>query len=209
MGAPPSIYDIPSGEGLQPTSGWYNSIAPEVRQGMWEPWNDASNQMMANMSGIGQLGSPGAGMSGAALNAQGSLYADAGQQVGMQAWNMMQPGQQAMWQANLGRNTDQYNTSLIPWQQNYSSGLQDYQQANQLMGVHSSGGPTGIISQQGNPWAGALSGGLQGGLAAYSMFGGQNQQPAAPPAYTPFQTGTPNYMPNAVDQWQYSSPARY
>jgi hypothetical protein len=101
MGAPPSIYDIPSGQGLQPTSGWYDSIAPEVRQGLWEPWNDAANQMQMNMGGRGQLGSPGAGYSGAAGTGLGQLYADAGQQVGMQAWNMMQPGQQAMWQANL------------------------------------------------------------------------------------------------------------
>ena len=180
MGAPPDIYNVPSGDGLMPTKGWYDSISPEVKQGLWEPWNDASNQMMQNMSGVGQFGSPGGGMSGAALNAQGSLYADAGQQVGQQAWNMMAPGQQAMWQANLGRNVDQYNTSLQPWQNNYQSGMQDWNITQSQMQNMSAGTPTGIVSQQGNPWAGAASGAAMGGLAAYNMFGGQQQQPQMP-----------------------------
>jgi hypothetical protein len=176
MGTPPNIYDVPSGQGLMPTKGWYDSISPEVKQGLWEPWNDASDQMMANMSGVGQFGSPVGGMSGAALNAQGSLYADAGEQVGMQAWNMMAPGQQALWQANLGRNVAGYNTSLIPWQNNYQAGMQDWTITQNQMQNMSAGTPTGIVSQQGNPWAGAASGAAMGGLAAYNMFGGQQPQ---------------------------------
>ena len=205
MGAPPSIYDIPDSTGLTPTKGWYDSIAPEVKQGLWEPWNDASNQMMQNMSGVGQFGTPGAGMSGAALNAQGSLYADAGQQVGQQAWNMMAPGQSQLFNANLGRNAAQYETSLQPWQNNYQSSMQDWGIGQQQMGNMAAGQPTGIISQQGNPYAGAASGALTGAIAGYQMASPymNQQQPyqmpmSVPPnnalsGYGMYGGGTPGY----------------
>jgi hypothetical protein len=203
MGAPPSIYDIPDATGLTPTKGWYDSMAPDVKQGLWEPWNDAANQLQMNMGAQGQLGTPGAGYSGAAGTGLGRLYADAGQQVGMQAWNMMAPGQSQLFGANLGRNVDQYNTSLVPWQQNYQSGQQDYQQAGQLMGNFATGGPTGIVSQQGNPWAGAASGALTGAMAGYQMSGGYQPGPSTPP-YVPYPQGQPNRTGSPVDQWQYN-----
>jgi hypothetical protein len=203
MGAPPSIYDMPDATGLTPTKGWYDSIAPDVKQGLWEPWNDAANQLQMNMGAQGQLGTPGAGYSGAAGTGLGRLYADAGQQVGMQAWNMMAPGQSQLFGANLGRNVDQYNTSLVPWQQNYQSGQQDYQQAGQLMGNFATGGPTGIVSQQGNPWAGAASGALTGAFAGYGMTGGYQPGPSTPP-YVPYPQGQPNRTGSPVDQWQYN-----
>lgn len=208
LGAPPPLYDIPDATGLTPTSGWYNSIAPEVKQGLWEPWNDAANQLQANLGVQGQVGSPLGGYSGAAGTGLGQLYADAGQQVGMQAWNMMQPGQQALWNANLGRNVTGYNTSLVPWQQNYQSSLQDWNVTQNLLSSMAAGQPTGIVSQQGNPWAGALSGAAFGGLTANSIFGNNNYGGGGGNnfmnPYTPFQTGTPNYTGSPVDQWQYA-----
>jgi len=177
MGAPPPIYDVPSGEGLMPTSGWYNSIAPEVRQGLWEPWNEAANQLQMNMGSRGQLGSSRGGYSGAAGTALGKLYADAGQQVGTQAWNMMAPGQQALWQANLGQNVAEYNTSLMPYQNNFQANMSAWQQPFQQVGGLLTGSyPTGVYSQNQSPLAGAASGAMMGGLAAYNMFGNQNQQ---------------------------------
>lgn len=214
MGAPPSLYDVPSGQNLMPTQGWYDNISQEVKQGLWEPWNDAANQLQMNMGVQGQLGSPRGGYSGAAGTGLGQLYADAGQQVGMQAWNMTQPGNQAMWQANLGRNVAGYNANMGQYQQNYNTELEAWRYPFQtLPNVAMGNQATGLVSQQGNPWAGAIAGGMQGGLAAYSMFGGQNQTQSPFGSYSPYQTGTPNigmgnYMPRSVDQWQYS-PAMY
>lgn len=205
MGAPPSPYDIPSGQNLMPTQGWYDNISSEVKQGLWEPWNDAANQLQMNMGQQGQLGSPRGGYSGAAGTALGQMYADAGKNVGMQAWNMTQPGNQAMWQANLGRNQAGYQADMGQYQQNYNTELEAWRKPfdiipNIAMGTQ----PTGLVNQQGNPWAGAIAGGMQGGLAAYSMFGGGQGQSAgfgSQGTQTPFmpnnyyQQMTPNYVP--------------
>jgi hypothetical protein len=207
MGAPPSVYDVPSGAGLMPTSQWYNNIAPEVRQGLWEPWNDAANQMQSVMGIQGQLGSPRSGIrSGAAQTALGELYSDAGQKVGMQAWNMMQPGQQALWQANLGRNIADYDGRMGQYRQNYGTELEAWRMPFNILpqaGLGAAG--SGYIEQRGNPWAGGLSGAMMGGLGAYNMFGGGGNNYSAPSnPYLPFQAGTPNIGGRpAVDQWQY------
>jgi hypothetical protein len=209
MGAPPSIYDMPDATGLTPTKGWYDSISPEVKQGLWEPWNDAANQLQMNMGVQGQLGSPVGGYSGAAGTGLGKLYADAGQQVGMQAWNMMAPGQSQLFGANLGRNIAQYDTSLQPWQQNYQSGLQDYQQAGGLMANFATGGPTGIINQQGNMAAGAASGAMTGALAGYGMYQGAQGQPnfTSSNPYNVGQYGYGGYSGNPYNVGQYGTTA--
>jgi len=205
MGAPPSLYNVPRSDGLMPTQGWYDNLSSEVKQGLWEPWNDAANQLQMNMGVQGQLGSPRAGYSGAAGTGLGQLYADAGQQVGMQAWQMTQPGQQAMWQANLGRNIAGYEADMNQYQNNYQRQVEAWQYPFGILpGAASGSYPTGVITQNGNPWAGAM-GGAATGLMAYNMFGGNNQGTSAP--YTPFQTGNANYTGRPVDQWQYSGGA--
>jgi hypothetical protein len=194
MGAPPSIYDVPGGQNLMPTQGWYDNISQEVKQGLWEPWNDAANQLQMNMNVQGQLGSPRGGYSGAAGTGLGKLYADAGQQVGMQAWNMMQPGNQALWQANLGRNIADYQANMGQYQQNYNTELEAWRMPyNILPSAGLGAAQSGYITQSGNPWAGAASGALMGGLASYNMFGGgnQNQGFTIPPymSSNPYNTG--------------------
>ena len=175
---------------MMPTKGWYDNMSPEIKQGMWEPWNDAANQLQMNMGGQGQLGTPGAGYSGAAGTGLGQLYADAGQQVGMQAWNMMQPGQQAMWQANLGRNVQEYQTSLQPWQQNHQSEMEAWRMPYSMApGLMTGSYPTGLVTQSGNPWAGAGAGAMMGGLAAYNMFGGQQQPSGSGYSSNPYNIG--------------------
>jgi hypothetical protein len=54
-------------------------------------------QMLNTMAGEGQLGSPRAGYSGSAQGALGKLYGQAGKEVGLQAWNMINPNQMEAW----------------------------------------------------------------------------------------------------------------
>jgi hypothetical protein len=60
--------------------------------GLNAPWNDARNQMFESLGQAGSLGSAGAGMSGAAGAALGEFESNRANQMGLQAWNMMQPG---------------------------------------------------------------------------------------------------------------------
>jgi len=114
QGNMPGLYDLPSP--VLPNTDWYNNLAPEVRQSLWEPAQEAGQQMMEVMGAKGQLGSAGSPMSGSAATGMGKLFADYGQGIGMQAWNMTQPGLMADYQAQLGRNITGYNTSLMPYQ---------------------------------------------------------------------------------------------
>jgi hypothetical protein len=71
---------------------WWDSIASPVMAGLNAPWNDARNQMFESLGQAGSLGSAGAGMSGAAGAALGEFESNRANQMGLQAWNMMQPG---------------------------------------------------------------------------------------------------------------------
>lgn len=124
-------YNVPGA--VTPSAGWFEGMSPDVKAGMWEPYKEAGNQMLEVMGARGQGGSPRGGYSGAAGTAMGELFADAGSQVGLDAWQMQQPGlmaefgarlgqnrdvwgqnagnQMAQWQANLGQNRDVWNRS--------------------------------------------------------------------------------------------------
>ena len=83
---------------------------------------------------------------------------------------------------------------------------------NTLPSVSMGNQPTGMVTQNGNPWAGALSGGMQGGLAAYSMFGGgQGQaQPTNFGSGNPYNTGIyggGGYSGNPYNVGQYGTTA--
>jgi hypothetical protein len=168
---------------------------------MWEPWNEAANQMQMNMGMQGQLGSPRGRYSGAAQTALGQLYADAGQQVGMQAWNMIQPGEQAMYNAELARNMTAYQSSLIPWQQNYQRQVEAWQYPFGITpGMVTGNYPSGIVTQQGNPWAGAAAGGMQGAMMGANWFN-QNVQPTQN-SLSRFRSGMA--LQGRQDQWAYN-----
>lgn len=139
-----SLYDQPSAP--MPTAGWYNSIAPEVMQGLWEPYNDAAGQMAETLNMQGSLGSGGR-YTGNAMGNFGDFYSKAGTQIGTQAWNMMSPG-------------------MI---QNYNAQMAELTAPYQLLGMTPSLMPTGIVQNQpntgGNVAMGAASGALAGSAA--------------------------------------------
>ena len=84
-----------------PTGDWYSSIAPEVMQGLEAPYDRARSQMFEQLGSMGQMGSPGA-LSGAAGAALGKFEAGKADQLGLQAWNMMQPGLES-YRQDIGR----------------------------------------------------------------------------------------------------------
>lgn len=75
---------------LMPNAGWFSGLSPEIKQGLWEPYNEAALNMINTMGGQGLLSARG-GYSGQAQSALGELYSKAGTNVGLNAWNMMSP----------------------------------------------------------------------------------------------------------------------
>ena len=158
-------YDVPSTQGLMPTSGWFDSISPDVMQGVWEPYNQASQQMAEQMGAGGMGGSARGGWSGAAGAGLGKFWEQAGRNVGQQAWGMMQPGMAAGWNADLARNQNQAQMQYGALQAPYSA-----------VGMTGQGLPNMIATQQpqGFSGAGAMGGALVGnelGLGGWGQAG--------------------------------------
>lgn len=182
------MYNIPSVESMMPTQSWYNSLSPEVMKGVWAPYEQASKGMLEQLGGIGQLGSPRGGASGAAGAALGQFSADAANKVGMQAWQMSQPAMQAGWGAQLAQAQQGYGNRLTEAQTNYNNQLnqqnRNYATAmqawglpfgltGQISGTYGQGITTQPSSPFGSMFGGMLSGGLMGGMVGNSMgYGG-------------------------------------
>ena len=141
-----SLFEAP--QAPMPTSGWYNNIAPEVMQGLWEPYNDAAGQMAEMLNMQGSLGSGGQ-YTGNAMGNFGDFYSKAGTQIGTQAWNLMSPGMN----------------------QNYNVELQQKMMPYQLMGMAPSLMPTGVVQNQPNTGANAMTGAMGGAMAGASVGG--------------------------------------
>jgi len=95
-------WDIPSTQSMMPQQGWYEGLDSNIKQGIMEPYKDASQQLTESLGY--SAGSARGGASGTLGASQGEFWADAGTQMGQQAWNMVNPAQQMGWQAELGRN---------------------------------------------------------------------------------------------------------
>ena len=121
---------------LSPQGNWMGNLDPNIQAGLWEPYNQGAQQLIETMGG--GAGSAGAGFSGATGGALADYYGDASKNVGLQAWNMMQPSLQAqygvgqqqfdtasqLWGANLGQ-------QQLARQSAYDVGQQQLAQANQ------------------------------------------------------------------------------
>ena len=171
----PQMYDLPSP--VVPTTDWYNNIAPEVRQSLWEPAIEGGNQMMEVLGAKGMMGGPSTPASGSGATAMGKLFSDYSQGIGGQAWNMISPGLMADYNAQLGRNITGYQTSLMPFQT--AAGLLPSSYATPIVNSGSSG-LMSSFSQMMAPWAmsylpwgnfGGMFGG--GGSSFGSTIGGQ------------------------------------
>ena len=80
-----------------PTEGWYAGLDPNIRAGIEEPYVRAMDLMRNQLGGIGMLGSPTAGISGAAADVFAQYAQKAAPTMAQTGWNMMMgPYQAAM-----------------------------------------------------------------------------------------------------------------
>jgi hypothetical protein len=185
-------YNVPSTSGIMPTKDWFGSLAPEVKQGVWAPYEDAANQLGERMGSQGMLGNARGGYSGAAGSAFGEFYSDAGKDYGTQLWNMSAPGAMAGWQGQLGQNqymaglqnqqnmlgynnlvqerTMDYNNQMNQANQNYQGQMNAWALPWGLTGMMPSTFSQGITTQPQNNMMGAL-GGAGAGAATGAMVG--------------------------------------
>jgi hypothetical protein len=172
-------YQIPNVNSMMPTQDWWNSLSPDVMQGIWAPYQQASKGMLEQLGGMGQLGSARGGATGAAGAALGQFGADAANKVGLQAWQMSQPAMQAGWNAQLAQNQQGYGNQLTEANTNYQNQIsqqnKDYATAmqawglpfgltGQIGGTYSQGITTQPSSGMGGMFGGMLTGGLAGGM---------------------------------------------
>lgn len=80
-----------------PTQSWFENLSPDVKQGVWAPYEEAGQNMLSGLIGGGMAGSARGGMSRNATNLLGDYYAKAGTNYGQQLWNMSYPGMQQAW----------------------------------------------------------------------------------------------------------------
>lgn len=197
----PQMYDLPNQVG--PTTDWYNNIAPEVRQSLWEPAQEGGQQMMEAMGAKGQIGSAGSPISGSAQTGMGKLFSDYSQGIGGQAWNMMQPGMMADYNAQLGRNIQGYNTSMMPFET--ARGMLPGTYSSPVVTPGSQGFLGPLLQGLG---AAADPGGLYGGVGESigSYFGGQNQTPTLGQGGGQYQ-GYGGYSSGSADPMSYGQGA--
>lgn len=127
------MYDIPQAQ--QPTSQWWEGVSPDVKQGLWQPYKEAGQQLSEVMGGQGQWGSERGGPSGAAGAAMGEIAAQGARNVPMQAWEMGQQGRQNMWGAQLGANQQGYQNQLQESMADFGRYGTDYQNQMQRWGM--------------------------------------------------------------------------
>jgi len=153
-----------------PSAEWYQGIAPEVKAGLWAPYQEAGQQLMETLGGQGQLGSQRGGYSGATGVALGTLAQKAGQNVGMQAWQMTAPQmmdyRNQLYQSSMQERGDVMQAQQAPWTMfpAYLGGMGQlpmYQQQNYMNPYAAAGaGAAGGYAMGG--WPGALAGGMYG-----------------------------------------------
>lgn len=172
-------YNIPSVNSMMPSTDWYNSISPEVKAGVWAPYEEGGNMLQEKLGSIGGLGNQRGGVSGEAAAGLGKYYSNATTQAANQLWGMSQPAMQAGWNAQLAQNQGTYNLGLTEAQTNYTNQLnqqqQDYGMSQTAWGLpwaltgmmpstYSQGITTQPSSGTGGMFSGMLTGGLMGGM---------------------------------------------
>ncbi len=165
------MYDIPSPATAMPTADWWGSLAPQVKAGLYAPYAEAGEGLMAAMGGRGQLGSARGGFSGAAGAAMGELASNAARDVGLNAWRMTSPMAMAGWQADLNRNIGAYGVGQQERLADYNTAMNVWNRPMSTMGMMGMGMPQGMVQPGGPGMGGLFSGGLMGGLAGGSIFG--------------------------------------
>jgi len=119
------MYSIPQAQ--QPTQDWWNNVSGDVKQGLWAPYKEAGAQLSEMMGGQGQWGSMRGGPSGAAGAAMGKIASEGARQVPLQAWQMGQEGRMSEWNAQLGREQQDYGNRLREATADFGRYGMDYQ----------------------------------------------------------------------------------
>ena len=180
-------YNIPSPDMAMPTQNWWNSLSPQVMSGLEAPWLSARDKLVEDFSARGMVGSPRGGYSGAAGAAMGELAGNAAQNIGMQAWQMSQPAMQRTWDEVLardkagynlevGRMTDDYETSREMWRQNIAANRMPFEMMPGMLGgtygepVITPAAPSSKDRAM-NMWQSSSAGSLQGSMAGYQSGG--------------------------------------
>ena len=120
------MYDIPSTQSIMPTQDWWGGISPEVKEGLWAPWNESAQQMMEIMGAEGTLGSARGGYAGTGERALGELYSRAGKDVGMQAWKMTAPGAMMGWGEELAQAKTPYQLTVGQKERDYANQMRQW-----------------------------------------------------------------------------------
>lgn len=125
------LWDVPDTPGVSampgissapmPTQGWFSGLDENIKAGMMEPYQEASQQLMEQMGAAGMGGSARGGISGNAAAGLGRFWEDAATGMGQQAWGMINPNAMAQWQM---QNTMQ----MEPWRMENQNAMQAWAQ---------------------------------------------------------------------------------
>jgi hypothetical protein len=168
---------IPTSQ-LMPSTSWYDSMSPEVKAGVWAPYQEGAQGLQEQLGSIGGLGNQRGGVSGSGAAGLGQYYAKSVPQAAMSLWNMSQPGLQAGYNAQLTEAGTNYQNQLNQQQQDYGMQKTAWGLPWALTGMMPSTYSQGITTQpssgMGGMFGGALTGGLAGGMIGQqtSMGGG-------------------------------------
>jgi hypothetical protein len=176
LGAPaaptaPSMSGVLSGistSQLMPSKSWYDSMSPEVKAGVWAPYQEGASKLQEQLGSIGGLGNQRGGVSGSGAAGLGQYWADASPQAALSMWNMSQPGMQAGYNAQLTEANTNYQNQLNQQTRDYETQRQAWQLpfglTQQMPGTYSQGITTQPSSGVGGAFGGAMTGGLAGGM---------------------------------------------
>lgn len=175
----PTPPQIPSPQIASPLAG-YQMVAPQVQAGLWQPYQEAEKRLLDIMQSRGQLGAPGAGISGAAGGALSDFYSQAARDIGLSTYQMSLPFTQMAqaplsqyWAAQTGQLGDVWSAQLtremMPWQMlpgllggAYPTGIAQEQQSI-MPGLMTAAG-LGLGAYFGAPWVGGAIGGSIGSM---------------------------------------------
>ena len=139
-------YNIPDPQSMMPTAGFMDRLDPNIRAGLFEPFEQGLDILEGRMAGRGQLGNVRAGMSGAAADVFGKFGQQMLPQIAQSAFQTMQPALQTGYSALLQREQSPYSSllgmapSLLPTgfvqpqQSNPLSTFSNYYMMNSLLG---------------------------------------------------------------------------
>jgi len=120
----PDKYNIPSLKSLMPYEGWYKDIDPNLRDYVWEPYQEGSEKLARELAGVGMYGSQKAGMSGAAADVFKDYNIDASQDVTASLWDMTYPGMEKHYGTQVQQEQDYWNALLGQAKTGYASKME-------------------------------------------------------------------------------------